>query len=63
MFCVYYNRCVNILSEGQCKATVNGHLGGFKISYKYTVKNIRNLILRMMLVVLFMDMEWQKLMN
>lgn len=48
--------CVNILSEGQCKATVNGLLGDFKI-YKYTVKTMRNLILCMMLVVLFMDME------
>jgi hypothetical protein len=63
MLCVYYNSCVNILLEGQCKATVNGHLGDFKISYKYTVKSMRNLILCMMLVVLFMGMEWQKLMN
>lgn len=63
MFGVYYNRCVNILSEGQCKATVNGHLGDFKISYKYTVKNIRNLVLCMTLAVPFVDMGWQKLMN
>lgn len=62
MFCVYYNRCVDILSEGQCKATVNGHLGDFKI-YKYTVKSVRNLILCTMLVVLLMDTEQQRLMN
>lgn len=60
MFHVYYNRCVNILSEGQCKATVNGHLGDFKVSYKYTVKSMRDLILCMMLVILVMIMEWQK---